>query len=167
MTIHPIDALILKIVQTQRPPTRKDLEKILIHISVAPFRPDKVKVPSLLKNQTLQGHTFSNTKDDSLIVHWGKRIILDREWASSVTPNGYETDLRLAINQHTALHFGHTVTQGVQVGTIAENFLTEARTGAGRKPYIYVIYSATHGSLLTGYQTEANNIKCGGDMIWL
>lgn len=171
MTTHPVDDLIIDLVSSHRQPTQDEKRQIIMRVSVAPFRPERIRFDpatwSIIEGQTLQSHTFNRRREDSILAHWGKRILVDHEWSADVTPHGYETDLRLAVTHTTAIHFGHSLTQGIQVGTLADNFLPMIRTGRGRKPYIYVVYSATHGCLLTGYQTTASNINHGGDLIWL
>ena len=172
-----VNQLIIDVIQKQRRPSDYEKAQIIEHISRASFRNEKIRVDPSLVGQQINNTTIPN-RLSALHAHWLKRVYIDLEWEYSVTPTEYLRDLQDAVINKSSIHLGYSYIidkAGVAatyyyVGCCSENFIDPSRLGNKSKQYIYVVYSASHGALLTGYQMQELdelNDKLGGEVTWL
>lgn len=76
--------LIRELLNSKRAPTEEDIKKILDHVAKAPFSTRPVPVNKSLRGQVFQGHEQGKS-ESSIIAHLAKRVLLDQEWAETVT----------------------------------------------------------------------------------
>lgn len=169
------DQLIIDIIVNQRVPTATERREIIAHIGSANFRNSKVRVDSTLVGLQINNTTIPS-KLPSLHAHWLKRVYIDLEWAQSCDAATYLQDLRQAVMNIGAIHFGYAIdkldpgnpTTQYFVGCCCDNNIPDQNKGAQHKPLIYVVYSASHGAIVTGYQMNSlDDIKVRGDIVWL
>ncbi len=65
---HPVDRLIRELVQSQRPATPDEIERIIERMAAAPFDARLVRVARQHRGLTYQGHTLA-ARADSLAYH--------------------------------------------------------------------------------------------------
>lgn len=146
-----IDALIVELIESDRRATEDELSQIVAHVAQAPFASRPVRLPRWLREALAQGDIAVPARMPACEAHLLKRIYYDQQWPQGTTTERFIADLRLAI-RHPDVHvwtyeyFGEPC-----VGLLAPSHIRET---PGAKPYIFVVYSAQHGTLTTGYQAS-------------
>ena len=109
-------------------------------------------MPTRYRGLTYRGRTVSAC-EEPLFYHLVKRVVAEQQWAFGTTARQCLEDLRPAVRHHIRL--GIYVRQGDSLGvTISRTFevVPEDRLDTVPARRIIVVYSATRGVLVTGYQ---------------
>lgn len=150
---HPVDRLILELIQSGRDVTTAEIDRIIGRIAGAPFNPRSVRVPQYERGARYRRYTL-DARAPSLAYHLVKRVAIERQWAAGTTPDSYVMDLqaavrdplaRLAVYERRGDHVAVTVTP-------TDVVLPSRRRGPQRLANLLVIYSADRGIIVTGYQ---------------
>jgi hypothetical protein len=146
MSPHPLDVLLRDLAASGRDVTPDELERILEHFSTAVFSQQQRRAPV-----SVQG--IVGARSDSLSIHWAQHVIIDQQWAPDVTMETYLHDLQNAAK--AAIHLlVYTAPRGPVAGVFAPNTIPSDRLGPEALPYIYVVYGATYGTIVTGHQAS-------------
>ena len=91
---------------------------------------------------------------------WGKRL-------SSTTIEEYVADLHTAIEQVESKLAIYRMEDGRYVlGVLAPNTISRNRLGRGRKAFLWVVYNADYGTIITGFQTKGSVVVPEG-AVWI
>lgn len=164
---HPVDVLIRELIRTRRPVTGDEIEQIINRIADVPFNPDMVAVPRKHRGLRYQGRVVRE-RDDSLFVHLVQRVLLEDQWKDGTSAEEYLGDLRAAILDTRARLVVYHRRGGSIAGIFATNSVPITRRGAKQEPYLYVVYSADRGIIVSGYQVSGvEQINISGEPLWL
>ena len=164
---HPVDILIREIIRTRRPATDNEIEQIINRIADVPFNPDMVGVPRKHQGLRYQGRVVRK-HDDSLFVHLVQRVLLEDQWKDGTSVEEYLGDLRAAILDTRARLLIYHRRGGSIAGVFVTNSVPIARRGRKHEPYLYVVYSADRGIIISGYQVSGvEQISISGEPLWL
>jgi hypothetical protein len=147
-----VDVLIRELVDTGRTPPPDEIDRIVERIATAPFNSHSVRVPSDERGVSYRGHTLG-TRADSPIYHLVKRVVIEQQWAFGTTLAEYLADLRRAVRDpsaHLAVYADRADYFAVAV-TETSRILPVDRLGAKPQRLCFVVYSAGHGIIKTGY----------------
>jgi hypothetical protein len=167
---HPADLLIHELIVHPRPATERELQLITDRIASAPFNRDIQNVPARVRGWKYLGVTIGRNAD-SLFLHLVRRVIGDEQWAVGTTVDEYVESLRRAVRDpmaRLALYRQWGARHMAVVIAPTGNVLGPERVGPDAQANIIVIYNATRGILISGYQfSTMDKIHIPGDAIWL
>lgn len=162
-----MDRLIRELIATGRPATTHEIERIRERMATAPFDPRPRPVPTVLRGQVVAGRRLEALAP-SLIVHLAQRVLLDAQWGEETTPEAYLEELRRAVRSEQARLVIYEARGGNVAAAFADNEVPEERLGANAEPFIWVVYSADRGMLITGYQVSGlETVRLGEKVRWL
>ena len=151
---HPVDQLIRELIRTGRAASPEEVEQVIERVSTAPFAQQPVAVPAELQDVPLSGQRLG-PRARSLLVHLAQRILLDQQWAAGTTEQQYLSDLHFAVRRPSARIALYERRGGHVAGILAPNELPPDRRGAKALPWVYVVYSADRGTIISGYQASS------------
>jgi hypothetical protein len=163
-----VDRLIREVIETRRWPTPGEIVEIADRIASAPFDPQS-EMPVRMKHRRLryEGQTLG-ARASALMYHLVKRVVDDQQRAFGTTAVEYVVDLWRAVQSSDARMVLYGRRGGCLATVIARNHIPTERRGDNSLPWIMVVYSADHGTIITGYQISSNapsNIPEDG--LWL
>lgn len=164
---HPADRLIRHVVETGRPATDGEVEQIITRMAAAPFEGRDTSVPSELRGQRFQGQELG-ARGPALLVHVAQRVMLNQQWSDDTTEEAYLEDLRRAVRHPSARLILYERRGGCIAAAFAPNTMPVSRRGRHVLPWIYVVYSADRGMIVTGYQASSlQAVSIPEDARWL
>lgn len=166
---HPVDRLIRELIQTGRQATTEEIERIIERMATAPFDRRVLPVPAQLRGTPYQGRALG-TREDALFIHLVQRVIRDGQWAEGITELDYVADLRRAVRAPPARLVIYQRRGGPVAATFtpSDRVLPASRRGPKALPWLYVVYSADRGIIVSGYQTSGlQTLSVPGDARWL
>lgn len=165
--LHPYDDLIRAIIRTGRQATPTEVQQILRHIAGAPFDPRVIAVPSNRRGLTYQGRTLGGY-EDALFVHLVQRVVVDEQWADGTTEQEYLDDLHAAAGDPGAQLVLYQRRGGAIAAIFAPNVVPAHRWGRHAEPWLFVVYAADHGTIISGYQVSGlQTLSIPGGAQWL
>ncbi|MBA2714440.1 MAG: hypothetical protein H0U55_12915 [Rubrobacteraceae bacterium] len=131
--------------------------------------PERVRIPLASRGLSASGYTLGR-REDSLIHHLVRRIVLDEQWTDGTTPEQYLADLRASIKDNSA-RFGVGKPQGNSaplVYVFAGNLVPQQRRGRRDDPFLFVLYGVADGVIITGHMVSgADAVRKADDFRWL
>jgi hypothetical protein len=150
---HPVDRLIRDLIRPGREASAEEVDLIVERIASAPFDSRLVAVSTELRGVTYRGRTLKS-RDESLVLHLVRRVLVDAEWAHGTTEQEYEVDLRRAVRDPSGRLVIYARRGGHIAAVFAPNTVPAARRGPAAKPWLFVVFAADRGILLTGHQVS-------------
>ncbi len=149
---HPVDQLIARIARGETEATPEDVDAIVQRMATAPFNRRPVRVRIADRGLTYQGTTLGALAD-SAAFHLAKRVQHEGQWAEGTTIAEYLADLQTAVRLPQARILVFQRAGPVIAATISSsiNAVPIERLGPDWLPNLFVVYSARHGTLRTGY----------------
>jgi hypothetical protein len=136
-------------------------------MAAAPFDPRPRRTPPELVGITYLGTRLTD-REPALMVHLAQRVLLNAQWAPGTTGDEYLQDLRLAIAQEDARVVVYEERGGALVGLLAANLIPVERRGVNTREWVFVVYSADRGTIISGYQASGEHtIRLGASPRWL
>jgi hypothetical protein len=164
---HPVDQLIRELVTSGRPATADEVQQILDRLATAPFDPRVLPVRPRHQSLAYQGRTLGSHAP-ALFLHLTLRVVEDQQWALGTTESEYLTDLRSAPATAGARLLVYHRRGGAVAAVLAANLLASSRLGPAPEPWLYVVYSADRGTILSGYQASGvQALSIPEDARWL
>lgn len=164
---NSVDDLIRELIDTGRPTKSGEVRRILSHIAGSPFNQATTRVSRKYRGLSYQGRTVGN-REDSLFFHLAKRVVVEEQWANGTTEQDYLGDLRQAVQDPSARLVVYKSRGDNSAGVFAPNVVSASRQGPRPEPFIYVIYSADRGIVVTGYQASSpQEVEVPGSARWL
>jgi hypothetical protein len=164
---HSADRLIRELIRVGRQATDEETQFIFERLGNAPFDPREMSVPRELRGVTYGGDRLGERAPRRL-THLVQRVLTDAQWIDGTTEDTYLSDLRRAIRDPAARLVVYTRRGGHMAGVVAPNHMPAARRGSRARPYLYVVYSADRGTIVSGYQaTDLDRIDIPQGALWL
>ncbi|MBI4318674.1 MAG: hypothetical protein HY675_09305 [Chloroflexi bacterium] len=160
--------LIREFLNPKRVPTEQEIRRILDHVAQAPFSSRLVAVDHAVRGRLFQGRTLGD-REPSIIAHLAKRALVEHDWAEDVTPKEYVDHLR-AVTNDPALRKAVYVRRDKRLfmGLLAPNKIPVALLGRNQSAFLWIVYSADYGTIVTGYQVRGiEEITLPKDVRWL
>ncbi len=151
---HPADRLIRELIQTRRVATDTEIQQIIERIATPPFEPRDRSVPCELRGMTYQGRQLG-VRGPSLLVHLAERVLLNQQWADGTTEDEYRDDLRRAVRDQSAHLPVYERRGGHMAGILIPNGIPQDHRGSHALPWLYVVYAADRGIIVSGYQASS------------
>jgi hypothetical protein len=92
---HPDDRLIRDLLQTRRPATGPEVERIRERMASAPFASRLYRVPVAERGLVYLGVALGN-RAAPFDYHLVKRVLVEEQWSRGTTPADYRADLAAA-----------------------------------------------------------------------
>ncbi len=163
----PSDQVIRELIQTGRQATPRELRDIVARIGSAPFSLQTSSMPEEARGITYLGQRLE-TRASSLLVHLVRRVLVDGQWAEGTDEHEYVSDLRSAVGDSSARIVVYERQGGSIAGILAPNAVPAERRGPRALPWIYVVYSADRGTIVSGYQASGlQEIDIPASAVWL
>ena len=167
MSRHPVDVLIRDLIRTHGPATDDEIERIIERMADAPFNRRHVRVPLELRGSMYQGRTLGN-REDAWFLHLVQRVLGEKQWAEGTDIQGYLSDLQHATRHPAARLCVYERRGGNLAATLSPNTIPITRRGMGSLPFVFVIYAADRGRIVSGYQASGvEAIAIPDDVQWL
>src|SRR5262245_54500080 len=164
---HPADELIRELIQTGRPAGAAEIERILQRMETAPFDPQIRPTPDKLRDQAYLGRKLG-PREPTLIIHLAQRMLGDEQWRVGTTAAEDLTDLRKGLRAPGARLAIYADRGGVIAASFGPNSASAMSRGARPEPWLFVVYSADRGMLITGYQVSGlHTVRIPGSARWL
>ncbi len=164
---HPVDQLIRELIDSRRAATPDEVARIVERMAVAPFDPEIVPVRLKDRGIVYQQRALTN-RASSLFYHLVKRVIVEQQWSEGTTESDYLHDIRDAIRNQPARLVVYRRHGGAVAAVCAPNTVVALRRGPEEHPWIFVIYSADRGVIVSGYQVSSlNTVSIPEDRQWL
>ena len=97
-----------------------------------------------------------------------QRVIGDDQWAVGTTEAEYLADLRRAVRTAGSRLVTYSARGGALAASFGPNTVPASRRGASAEPWLFVVYSADRGILISGYQASSlQAVRIPGDALWL
>lgn len=163
-----MDSLIRAIILTRRQATPTEVDQIIGRIASAPFETKPVRVPVQYR-VAFQGRTLRN-REPSVLVHFIKRTLAERQWHRETTQDDYLADLWHAARAPEARVLAYTRWGERFAATITptERVVPRGRLGPEFCGNLLVVYSADRGMIRTGYMfTDLADLDLPEDVLWL
>jgi hypothetical protein len=126
-----------------------------------------VRVPVALRGMSYRGRPLGR-RAGSLAVHLLTRVLLDQQWADVTTEADYLDDLRRAVRDAAARLAAYERRGGPMAASLAPNTVPPIRRGVKSLPWLFVVYSADRGSIISAYQVSGlEEVRISGDIRWL
>lgn len=165
MSQDPTDRLIRELIRTRREATSGEVERIVNRMATAPFMPT-VRVPPRDRALYHRDRTVG-IREDSLFYHLAKRVS-EGQWRFGTIEAEYLRDLRDAVSNADARLVVYALGSGNFAAILAGNTVAETRLGEVSEDYIFVVYSADRGRILSGYQVSGiETINISENPLWL
>jgi hypothetical protein len=104
----------------------------------------------------------------ALRLHLVERVLVDQQWAAGTSEAEYLADLRQAIRSPDARLVAYSARGGAIAATWGPNTLPAARRGPRPEDWLFVVYSADRGMLISGYQASGlATVRIPGSARWL
>jgi hypothetical protein len=163
-----VAVMIKRLAASQIEPNSEQVGQIMTHIAQSGFASRPVNTHKAIVGQVFQGRTLS-AREPSLTAHLAKRVLVDEQWAANTTPDEYMADLQQAIAHRDAkmcLFVGRDKRRVAAI--LSPNDLPEKHLGARTEPLVFVLYSADHGIIVSGYQISGiETIDLPKDVKWI
>jgi len=160
--------LIREWLNPKRKPTEAEIRKVLDHVAKAPFSTRPVAVDKSIRGQVFQGRKLGD-REPSIIAHFAKRVLINRQWTGDVTPAEFVDHLHFAFLEQSAkraVYVGHD--QRTYFSVLAPNTIPSDRLGSDSQPFLWVVYTADYGTIVTGYQVPGiEEITLPAKVRWL
>jgi hypothetical protein len=155
---HPVDRLIRELMQIGQRVDQRKVELILNRMARAPFNPRAEPARTDELGLRCQGRTVQR-RNESLFVHVVRRVVMDEQWAFGVTEAQYLDDLRRAIRDPSARLALYQRRGGHIAATLTPtaNAVSLARRGSRARNWLWVVYSADRGIIVSGYQVSSRD----------
>jgi hypothetical protein len=166
---HLTDRLIRELILTGRKAGRGEIARILDRMATAPFNSRAVLASPDEQGLHYRGRTVLE-RDESLFIHLVRRVILDEQWAYGVTEAEYLDDLRRAIRDPSARLAIYQRRGGFISATLTptDQAVPALRRGPDSLSQVWVVYSADHGIIVSGYQVSSRGeLSIPKDTRWL
>jgi hypothetical protein len=164
---HPADRLIRELIRSERTASPDEVREITERLATAPFDPREIAVPRELRGRTYAGRRLAN-RERAALVHLAQRVLIDAQWMHGTAEAAYLADLAEAVRDPSTGIVLYGRRGGSIAGALSPNRLPSFRRGRAVLPWIYVVYSADHGTIISGYQvSSANTIAIPADARWL
>ncbi|MGI8856877.1 MAG: hypothetical protein ACR2JW_14095 [Thermomicrobiales bacterium] len=164
---HPVDALIRDLIRTRRPASDDEIVQIVDRMASTPFNQQIVSVPVDYRGLTYQGHTLSN-RENVWLLHLFQRVVDEQQWTEGTDRHEYLSDLRRAVRHFAARLCVYQRRGGNLASILAPNTMPITRRGIGSLPFVFIIYSADRGRIVSGYQASGvDTISIPEDAQWL
>jgi hypothetical protein len=164
---HPVDMLIRDLIRRRRPATDEEIRQIIDRMADAPFNQRFVRVPLELRGLAYQGHMLGS-REDVWFLHLVQRVLGDKQWPDGTDTQTYLHDLRRAVRHPAARLCVFERRGGNVAATLSPNTIPITQRGAGNRPFIFVIYAADRGRIVSGYQASGvETIAIPDDVQWL
>jgi hypothetical protein len=169
LSSDPTDRLIRELIATRRAAAPEEITRILDRIASAAFDPRAVNIPADHRG-IVYGDRRLQPRDDSLFAHLVRWVVLDRQWMSGTTAEQFLRDLhRTARVEHAGLVV-YSRRGGSIAGVLASTALVvpPSRLGPDSLPWLFVVYAADRGIIVSGYQVVSRNrLVIPEDAQWL
>jgi hypothetical protein len=83
-----------------------------------------------------------------------KRVLVEEQWIEGTTAAKYLADLREAVRSPDARLVVYRRRGGPLAAVLAPNTVPVLRRGPKPQPFLYVVYSADRGIIVSGYQAS-------------
>jgi hypothetical protein len=164
---HPVDRLIRDLIDTGRQATAEEIAQILDRMATAPFEPREAPVPAALQGTSYLGRPLGN-RASALLVHLVQRVLVEEQWSYGTTEHDYLSDLRQAVQGPPARLVIYRRRGGHIAGVFLANVVPPGRRGPKTLLWLYVVYSADRGIIVSGYQVSSlQEVRMPGDARWL
>lgn len=165
---HPADQMIRRLVAAGTTPTTEEWQEITARLASAEFSTRQVGVDRTIRGQVFQGEALGS-RAPSITAHLAKRILVEQQWASGTTATEYLNDLRVALQHPSGRVAVYQMDDGRRVlAVLAPNEIPTSRLGGEAKPFLWVVYNADYGTIVTGYQASGlDTINMPGTTRWL
>ncbi len=164
---NPIDQLIRHLIDTGRPTKPGEVQLIIDHVANAPFDPGVRRVGTEYRGLAYGGRILGSN-ENSLFLHLAIRVVADQQWATDTTASDYLEDLQQAVRDPSARLAVYKRRGGNMASVIAPNTVPASRLGPEALPFIYVIYYADRGIVISGYQVSSvDKVSLPGSERWL
>lgn len=152
----------------ERVPTEEEIKRILDHVAKAQFSTRVVPVDRRIVGQVFQGKRLAKN-EPSILAHLAKRVLVERQWVDNVTPDEYVAHLRTAVLDAEARKVIYIGKDGrLYAGFLAINKLPAKLLADGSQDFVWVVYAADYGTIVTGYQVSGlEKINLPPDVRWL
>lgn len=164
---HEIDVLIRQIITGQHQPSDEDRVLIVRHIVSVKFDDRPFRVPENLRiadTQSVLGERVS-----SFHLHYIRRVVVELQWAQTVSPADFLNDLRAAF-AHESSRLGVYARRGGKIAIAVaptNEIIPVHHLGIGTLPMLLVVYSADRGVIVSGYQfSDWSLVAIPGDVRW-
>lgn len=132
-----------------------------------PFNERIVAVRLRFRGLTYQEHTLGD-RERAVFLHLVQRVVVEEQWADGIGEREYVEDLRTAIMDSAARLCVYERRGGAVAAVFARNWAPMSHRGPDVLPFVFVIYSADRGRIISGYQaSDINRLSIGGDVQWL
>lgn len=147
----PVDRLIRALIRTGRDATLEEVDRIVHRMATAPPDRRALPVPRRLRGSNYLGRTLG-ARAEAFFRHLVERVVDEQQWSWGTTEDRYLGDLASAVLDPSARLMVYN-RRGENIAAVfAENVVSEERKGQEALPYIFVVYSADRGKIITGYQ---------------
>lgn len=149
---HPVDQLIVRFIREEIEASPEDVDRIVQRIATAPFNRRPTRVLSRERGM-MYGDIVLGRMADPLVLHLVKRVVDEEQWAIGTTADEYLSDLRAAVLHPHAQIMVYERGGDLVAATMSptDDIVPDNRRGVNWQPYLLVVYSARHGSVLSGY----------------
>ncbi|HZS02749.1 MAG TPA: hypothetical protein VFE37_28815 [Chloroflexota bacterium] len=166
---HPADRLIRELLEPGRAAGPDEIAQIVARLAAAPFSPRLVSVAIELQGLVYQGRLIY-AREPALFAHLVQRVIADRQWAVGTTEQQYLGTLRRAVRSASARLLMYERRGGILAAALARTrqAVPPRQRGARFLPWLYVVYSADRGTIISGYQASGlEELNIPGNARWL
>jgi hypothetical protein len=107
-------------------------------------------------------------REDAWFLHLVQRVLGENQWAEGTDTQEYLTDLQHAARHPASRLCVYERRGGNLAATLSPNTLPVTWRGIGSLPFVFVIYSADRGKIVSGYQASGvEAIAIPDDVQWL
>lgn len=93
---------------------------------------------------------------------------MDEQWAGGTTEQEYLDDLHAATRDSQAQLVIYLRRGGPIAAVFAPNVVPAHRRGTNAEPWLFIVYAANHGTIISGYQVSGmQTLSIPGDAQWL
>jgi hypothetical protein len=165
----PVDQLIARLVYEDADASPEDVQRIVDRMATAPFNQRPTRVLSRERGM-VYGDIVLGRRADSLELHLVKRVVEEQQWAFGTTVDEYLNALRAAVQHADAQIMVYERADDLVAATISptDGVVPANRRGVNSEPNLLVVYSARHGSVLSGYMfSTIEKLKLPEKIRWL
>ena len=153
---HPVDQLIVRLIREKIEASPGDLQRIVDHMATAPFNRHPVRVRARDRGLSYGGVVIGRIADP-LDLHLAKRVVQEEQWTPGTTAHEYLDHIKSAIRHPQAQILVYERSGDLVAATImpTADIVPADRQGVNVEHNLLVVYSARHGSVLSGYMFSA------------
>lgn len=134
-------------------------------IAGAPFM-GKVRVRPAERGRRYLGRGVGAV-EESLFVHLVRRV-REGQWAEGTTESEYLEDLRAAVRDPSARLALYVLRGGHVAAAFSNNRMPPSRRGPNALDYLFVVYSADRGRIISGYQASSlDAVEVSASPLWV